>query len=138
MIGKWHLGWDWHKEDKSIDFSKPVVNGPNINGFDYYYGHCGSLDMPPYVWVDGRVTAVPDREGVTARIRMVGIEKILLVRIFIFQKCFLICLISLLSTLRHAVMPNKGILFSLFSCTPHTNVPVPFRGAVALIRMRIL
>ena len=69
MIGKWHLGWDWHKEDKSIDFSKPVVNGPNINGFDYYYGHCGSLDMPPYVWVDtGRVTAVPDREeGVTAK-----------------------------------------------------------------------
>src|SRR5690606_20821886 len=29
--------------------------------------HCGSLDMPPYVWVDsGRVTAQPDRqEGVT-------------------------------------------------------------------------
>ena len=69
MIGKWHLGWDWQKEDKSIDFSKPVVNGPNINGFDFYYGHCGSLDMPPYVWVDtGRVTAVPDREeGVTAK-----------------------------------------------------------------------
>ena len=68
MIGKWHLGWDWHKENKDIDFTKPVVNGPDINGFDYYYGHCGSLDMPPYVWVDtGQVTAVPDREeGVTS------------------------------------------------------------------------
>ena len=67
MIGKWHLGWDWHKEAKSIDFTKPVVNGPDINGFDSYYGHCGSLDMPPYVWVDtGKVTAVPVREeGVT-------------------------------------------------------------------------
>ncbi len=63
MIGKWHLGWDWHKNDDKIDFTKPIKNGPDINGFDQYYGHCGSLDMPPYVWVDtGQVTAVPDRE----------------------------------------------------------------------------
>lgn len=63
MVGKWHLGWDWHKVDGKIDFTKPVKNGPDINGFDQYYGHCGSLDMPPYVWVDtGRITAQPDRE----------------------------------------------------------------------------
>ena len=69
MIGKWHLGWDWAKTDGRIDFTKPVKNGPDINGFDSYYGHCGSLDMPPYVWVDtGRITAEPDREeGVTAK-----------------------------------------------------------------------
>ena len=69
MIGKWHLGWDWHKTGNEIDFTKPVKNGPDINGFDQYYGHCGSLDMPPYVWVDtGRITAQPDRvEGVTKR-----------------------------------------------------------------------
>lgn len=69
MIGKWHLGWDWHKVDGKIDFTKPVLNGPDINGFDRYYGHCGSLDMAPYVWVDtGKVTAVPDRvEGVTKK-----------------------------------------------------------------------
>ena len=67
MVGKWHLGWDWHKTGNKIDFTKPVKNGPNINGFDQYYGHCGSLDMPPYVWVDtGKITAPPDREeGVT-------------------------------------------------------------------------
>lgn len=67
MIGKWHLGWDWHKEDGKINFTKPVLNGPSINGFDQYYGHCGSLDMPPYVWVDtGNVTAQPvGEEGVT-------------------------------------------------------------------------
>ncbi|MEO0416555.1 MAG: arylsulfatase, partial [Verrucomicrobiota bacterium] len=73
MIGKWHLGWDWAKADpaekkwQNIDFSKPVKNGPDINGFHNYYGHCGSLDMPPYVWVDtGKITAEPDREeGVT-------------------------------------------------------------------------
>ena len=87
MIGKWHLGWDWQKKaaeqsannknkkksnrlnPADIDFTKPVANGPNINGFDSYYAHCGSLDMPPYVWVDtGNVTAVPDRvEGVTKK-----------------------------------------------------------------------
>jgi arylsulfatase A len=67
MIGKWHLVWDWHKTKGNIDFTKPVKNGPNINGFDQYYGHCGSLDMPPYVWVDtGKITAEPDRvEGVS-------------------------------------------------------------------------
>lgn len=71
MIGKWHLGWDWSKSGKGkqakIDFTQPVINGPDINGFDGYYGHCGSLDMPPYVWVDtGRCTAIPVREeGVT-------------------------------------------------------------------------
>lgn len=69
MIGKWHLGWDWHKNGKAIDFTQPVLNGPDINGFDQYYGHCGSLDMAPYVWVDtGKVTAQPTREeGVTKK-----------------------------------------------------------------------
>ncbi|MEM7476223.1 MAG: sulfatase-like hydrolase/transferase, partial [Planctomycetota bacterium] len=38
MIGKWHLGWDWAKvpkkdgKGKDIDFSKPIQNGPDING----------------------------------------------------------------------------------------------------------
>ncbi len=69
MIGKWHLGWDWHKSDGEIDFSLPVQNGPDVNGFDQYYGHCGSLDMPPYVWVNtGMPTSVPTREeGVTKK-----------------------------------------------------------------------
>ncbi|MBI9072966.1 MAG: arylsulfatase [Melioribacteraceae bacterium] len=60
-IGKWHLGWNWaKKENNSIDFSKPVQKTPNSNGFDYAYGHCGSLDMPPYVYVEnGMPTAIP-------------------------------------------------------------------------------
>ena len=63
-IGKWHLGWDWSKANgKKVDFTAPVKNGPNANGFDYYYSHCGSLDMPPYVYVEnGKVTAQPNRE----------------------------------------------------------------------------
>ena len=45
-----------------IDYKKRVKNGPDALGFDYYYGHCGSLDMAPYVYVeDGVVTAAPNR-----------------------------------------------------------------------------
>ncbi len=60
FIGKWHLGWNWTKKGKEIDFSKPVTNTPNDLGFDYAYGHCGSLDMAPYVYVEnGKATAIP-------------------------------------------------------------------------------
>ena len=72
FIGKWHLGWDWAlkneaKVDKdktdfsNIDFTKEVKNTPNDLGFGYSYGHCGSLDMAPYVYVEnGKITEVPD------------------------------------------------------------------------------
>ncbi len=75
FIGKWHLGWDWalfNKDDNSgdgwsandfdnIDFGKPIKNGPKDLGFDYSYGHSGSLDMAPYVYVEnGLPTKVPD------------------------------------------------------------------------------
>jgi len=75
FIGKWHLGWDWallNEKDNSgdgwsandfanIDFSKPIKNGPKDLGFDYSYGHSGSLDMAPYVYVEnGLPTKVPD------------------------------------------------------------------------------
>lgn len=94
FIGKWHLGWDWAltnndsfggkgwniKDFDNVDFSKPVTNTPNDLGFNYTYGHSGSLDMAPYVYVEnGKVTAIPDtttvntgkyswwREGPTGR-----------------------------------------------------------------------
>ncbi len=72
FIGKWHLGWDWAQKDTSdfggegwiaddfenIDFTGPVKNTPNDMGFDYAYGHSGSLDMAPYVYVEnGNITA---------------------------------------------------------------------------------
>ena len=63
FIGKWHLGWDWAMDGKKVDYSKPVENGPKEKGFEYSYGHCGSLDMAPYVWVEnGMPTAVPTKE----------------------------------------------------------------------------
>ena len=64
-IGKWHLGWDWNDFEKgndSIDFSKPVSNGPISRGFGYFFGFSGSLDMPPYVYVENdQPTSLPDR-----------------------------------------------------------------------------
>ncbi|MBT8185723.1 MAG: arylsulfatase [Eudoraea sp.] len=75
FIGKWHLGWDWTLKDNSdfggegwdhndfnvIDFTGPVSNTPNDLGFDYAYGHSGSLDMAPYVYVEnGQITATVD------------------------------------------------------------------------------
>lgn len=81
FIGKWHLGWDWGLKDSvenngegwdkndfdAIDYSKPITNTPNDLGFDYAYGHSGSLDMAPYVYVEnGKVTALPDRSTVNS------------------------------------------------------------------------
>ena len=80
-IGKWHLGWTWANVEKgvdSVDYSKPIMNGPTTLGFDYFYGIAASLDMPPYVYVENdQPTAIPDhitsgkgmemwREGPTA------------------------------------------------------------------------
>ncbi len=75
FIGKWHLGWDWAVNDSTdfggegwnaqdfdnLDFNAPVKNTPDNLGFDYAYGHSGSLDMAPYVYVEnGRITAEVD------------------------------------------------------------------------------
>ncbi len=54
-IGKWHLGLGWQYSDEdpdSVDFSKPVLDGPVTNGFDYFYGITASLDIPPYVYIE--------------------------------------------------------------------------------------
>lgn len=61
FIGKWHLGWNFARDENGeIDFTKEVKHTPNDLGFDYAYGHCGSLDMAPYVYVEnGFVTAKP-------------------------------------------------------------------------------
>ena len=72
-IGKWHLGWHWsgiEKGEEQIDFSQPISNGPTTRGFDYFYGIAGSLDMPPYVYVENdRPTAVPDHTTVNTGLK---------------------------------------------------------------------
>lgn len=79
-VGKWHLGMDWAIKDEktvaelniesreqawSVDFTKPHTNGPLSVGFDHYFGIAASLDMVPYVFIEGnKVTVQPteDRE----------------------------------------------------------------------------
>lgn len=74
-VGKWHLGWTWPRlanatpeqqgddvDTFDVDYARPIQDGPTTVGFDQFFGISASLDMPPYVYVEGdRVTAVPDR-----------------------------------------------------------------------------
>lgn len=62
-IGKWHLGWEWGRDDANpaaFDFSKPVKGGPADNGFDDFFGIVASLDFPPYVYVQDRHPTTTD------------------------------------------------------------------------------
>ncbi|MCC7494999.1 MAG: arylsulfatase [Fimbriimonadaceae bacterium] len=62
-FGKWHLGLGWqpragHRQVDSgdlqtIDYGARITGGPCDLGFDEYYGISASLDMPPYVWIEG-------------------------------------------------------------------------------------
>ncbi len=80
FVGKWHLGWNWGLKDsvefggtgwnapdfENLDFTKPITHTPNDLGFDYAYGHSGSLDMAPYVYVEnGRPTSIPTSSTVS-------------------------------------------------------------------------
>ena len=74
-IGKWHLGMDWALKPGApkfgdnieegqagwnVDFTKPIANGPNSVGFDYYFGISASLDMVPYTFIENdHVVALP-------------------------------------------------------------------------------
>jgi len=79
-IGKWHLGWDWEFKNEpsgevmqwgkmrkvylpnDIDWSKPFGGGPLARGFDYYFGD-GTINFPPYAWVENdRIVEPPTEE----------------------------------------------------------------------------
>jgi len=63
VVGKWHLGLDFAKSaagQRAFDYARPVRNGPNSLGFDFFYGVPASLDFPPYVYVrNDRVVELP-------------------------------------------------------------------------------
>lgn len=72
-IGKWHLGMDWpltnagiaktYADGWKVDYSKPIQNGPNSVGFDYFFGIAASLDMPPFIFIENdRCLGVPTVE----------------------------------------------------------------------------
>lgn len=68
-FGKWHLGLGWAGQTTddpllkggAVDYTRPLSDSPLSHGFDTFYGITGSLDMPPYAFIENdRVTAVPD------------------------------------------------------------------------------
>ncbi len=73
MIGKWHLGMDFAKTPdfyekpdfdacEGVDYSGVIRNSPVSNGFEYFFGISGSLDMPPYIYIENdHFTELPDR-----------------------------------------------------------------------------
>ena len=71
-VGKWHLGMTWpitiglpitgegYASEFRIDFARPIADGPLAKGFGAFFGISASLDMPPYVFIEGdRVVAPP-------------------------------------------------------------------------------
>lgn len=78
MIGKWHLGMSFSKTPDfrelpdfdactGVDYAAPIQRSPVSNGFDYYFGISGSLDMPPYLYIENdRFTELPDHETVNS------------------------------------------------------------------------
>lgn len=43
-VGKWHLGWDWPRQDGNVVFDRAIASGPTTRGFDTYFG----TDVPNY------------------------------------------------------------------------------------------
>ncbi len=78
VLGKWHVGMDWEilpgksvtglgieplSQNRNVDYTKPIRNGPNSLGFDYFFGIAGSLDMIPYGYIhNNRLTGIPTGE----------------------------------------------------------------------------
>lgn len=80
-IGKWHLGLGIPVAEErtldvadasSVDWKGRISGGPTDLGFDYFYGIAGSLNMPPYIYIEndrfvGAATAIKafNREGLS-------------------------------------------------------------------------
>ena len=61
-VGEWESGYVGTGESLNIDFQKPVKGGPTALGFHYFYGLAGSLDSPPYAYIENDITVgIPDQ-----------------------------------------------------------------------------
>ncbi|MGZ0655416.1 sulfatase family protein [Coraliomargarita sp. W4R53] len=68
-VGKWHLGFEWRSKSGDllsfeeaddmnangfdVDYTQQLKGGPTDVGFDQYFGIAGSMDMPPYCFIEG-------------------------------------------------------------------------------------
>ena len=49
-VGKWHLGFG---TEDPVDYAAPLSPGPLDLGFDRFFGIPASLDIPPYLYIEG-------------------------------------------------------------------------------------
>jgi len=81
-VGKWHVGLDWQfksglepqtqrrrieelpwEDTGVVDYERPFLGGPTALGFDSFFGIAGSLDMPPYCFLENdRTFGIPSVE----------------------------------------------------------------------------
>ncbi|MCP4861134.1 MAG: sulfatase-like hydrolase/transferase [Planctomycetes bacterium] len=55
-VGKWHLGFG---AVDPVDYSAPLRPGPLDIGFDRFFGIPASLDIPPYLYIEGDQSVQP-------------------------------------------------------------------------------
>lgn len=75
-VGKWHLGFQAGlATDRNfrVDYTQPLRPGPLTAGFDMFFGIPASLDMEPYLYVEGdRAAALPTEEIAASKSRREG------------------------------------------------------------------
>ena len=58
-VGKWHLGWNWPKENGKPVFDRALPGGPTTRGFDTYFG-TDVPNWPPYCFIENdRTVGLP-------------------------------------------------------------------------------
>jgi arylsulfatase A len=58
-VGKWHLGWNWPRENSKVIFDRPIAGGPTEVGFDSYFG-VDVPNYPPYCFIENdRTIGIP-------------------------------------------------------------------------------
>ena len=55
-VGKWHLGWEWPRDNGRPVFDRPVTGGPTTRGFDTYFG-TDVPNWPPFCFIENDRTA---------------------------------------------------------------------------------
>lgn len=54
MVGKWHLGMQFHGTKGNRDWSKPVAGGPADRGFDFFLGIPASMNYGVLTYIENR------------------------------------------------------------------------------------
>jgi arylsulfatase A len=61
-VGKWHLGWNWPRQNGELRFDRPITGGPTELGFDSYFG-TDVPNYPPYCFIENdRTVGIPSEK----------------------------------------------------------------------------